>query len=1016
MHKFSYKQKMNRKRAFALVLAATMVLTGMPFSGGFSAGRVKAAPKEPTTYETFARPTGAEHQAWVSAVGIEKGYSHDQFISSFLTGFYGEDIASDTLTSAISTVSGVWSSQNDILMIGVEGISESSLLMDENGTAKFSYWGVQLGGSNINSGCAYTTPATSGRVLNLTSDGSISDGDTADKAFLLINTDLSSGGTNGNAWTKVNGEYTGKVYGVNNLASDPTGNGDIETASVSFEIDKVTIDSREGYYVKGQNISLGDAGTDKYWHLKKGTGTEEYFDSNSVFTLGEDVTADNSYEVEFEAVDRPAAATVTTAPTSAATVYTGSDQELVIAGTAANGTMVYKLEGETEFSESIPTATLPGTYKVHYKAKGHSVFPDTAIADSAEQVLPVTIDKGVISASSVTAPTSYDQTFNGSNLDLCSAGTATNAHYEYRLGTSGAYSADRPTKRDAGTYTVYYKLVYDESIFEPASGFPAEKKEGHFDTTIEKKEETVTETKTVASLKAGETVSFSLAAYTSLYGTIPSSEQTAFKRRFIEKKDTDYQDFNAVNFSSDGRMINLEVKNNVTDDGTFSFDIGGLELPNAVLTNQSCLYITVDSTKAVDVSVRLSESNYTYNGTPISGVTTTVSRNGQTISGASPTLRYTGTRTDGSSYSSTSAPRDAGTYSVTATIDNSSYMGESYPVSFTIVPAKAYITQPDTYGTLTLNPGDTYPVVRVKDSSNNDITSSCTITYTKDSLSERTYNLSGKIADNALGTYNVNVKTDRNHTFSQTPSVYSAMDKSSFTFAVKKKGDTSGNNNNGNSGGNSGNSGTTPTSGSQNPSEYTDLRTGEVIPSMVYVPTYDKAGNYLGKNSDGTVTITSTNLGASDKTSPAVFAEGAVYRMYNQNSGEHFYTKNPAERNNLAAAGWSYEADQTTKGIAATEDGALPVYRVFNPNTGLHHFTTNKNEAVMLKNIGWRYEGITLYAYNPSANKGTHVYRVYCPFPDPYGYNQHIYTTNAAEVAALVARGYVNEGIAWDVK
>ena len=114
--------------------------------------------------------------------------------------------------------------------------------------------------------------------------------------------------------------------------------------------------------------------------------------------------------------------------------------------------------------------------------------------------------------------------------------------------------------------------------------------------------------------------------------------------------------------------------------------------------------------------------------------------------------------------------------------------------------------------------------------------------------------------------------------------------------------------------------------------------------------------------------------------------------------------------------GWSYEADQTTKTISASEEGAAPVYRVYNPNSGLHHYTTDKQEALMLKTLGWSYEGISLYAYDKHYTKGAPTYRVYCPFPDANGQNQHIYTTNIGEVGALVALGYIDEGIAWRVK
>ena len=52
-----------------------------------------------------------------------------------------------------------------------------------------------------------------------------------------------------------------------------------------------------------------------------------------------------------------------------------------------------------------------------------------------------------------------------------------------------------------------------------------------------------------------------------------------------------------------------------------------------------------------------------------------------------------------------------------------------------------------------------------------------------------------------------------------------------------------------------------------------------------------------------------------------------VYRLYNPNSGEHFYTVNGYERENLIINGWNDE------GIGFYESGeGDDVYRVYNPN------------------------------------------------------------------------------------
>ena len=58
-------------------------------------------------------------------------------------------------------------------------------------------------------------------------------------------------------------------------------------------------------------------------------------------------------------------------------------------------------------------------------------------------------------------------------------------------------------------------------------------------------------------------------------------------------------------------------------------------------------------------------------------------------------------------------------------------------------------------------------------------------------------------------------------------------------------------------------------------------------------------------------------------------AEAAgMHRLYNPNSGEHFYTANTVERDKVRSAGWRYEGI----GWNAPSSGD-PVYRLYNPRT-----------------------------------------------------------------------------------
>jgi hypothetical protein len=125
-----------------------------------------------------------------------------------------------------------------------------------------------------------------------------------------------------------------------------------------------------------------------------------------------------------------------------------------------------------------------------------------------------------------------------------------------------------------------------------------------------------------------------------------------------------------------------------------------------------------------------------------------------------------------------------------------------------------------------------------------------------------------------------------------------------------------------------------------------------------------------------------------------------MYRLYNPNSGEHFYTSDTNEVASLNRVGWKSEGI----GWLAPKTGA-PVYRMYNANAGDHHYTLSTFEKDSLIKAGWKYEGIGWYsggtqqilrAYNPNAKAGAHNY-----------------TSSQSEQNSLLKAGWRNEGNAW---
>ena len=132
-------------------------------------------------------------------------------------------------------------------------------------------------------------------------------------------------------------------------------------------------------------------------------------------------------------------------------------------------------------------------------------------------------------------------------------------------------------------------------------------------------------------------------------------------------------------------------------------------------------------------------------------------------------------------------------------------------------------------------------------------------------------------------------------------------------------------------------------------------------------------------------------------------AYNPIYRLYNPNSGEHFYTLNSAEKDNLINVGWRYEGI----GWNAPKSGN-PVYRIYNRNAGDHHYTLSEKERDNLIKEGWEYEGIAWYS---SVEKSVPLYRVYNP--NCKGAGSHHYTVSKNEINNLITAGWRDEGIAW---
>lgn len=129
-----------------------------------------------------------------------------------------------------------------------------------------------------------------------------------------------------------------------------------------------------------------------------------------------------------------------------------------------------------------------------------------------------------------------------------------------------------------------------------------------------------------------------------------------------------------------------------------------------------------------------------------------------------------------------------------------------------------------------------------------------------------------------------------------------------------------------------------------------------------------------------------------------------LWRFYNCDTGEHFYTVKAAERQALIEMPqWLAEGI----GWMAPKTSSVPVYRVYNPNMDDHHYTLNQEERDTLVRLGWDDEGIGWYS---DPDEIAPVYRQYNPNATS---GCHNYTVSTSEKQALIGMGWLDENIGW---
>ena len=126
-----------------------------------------------------------------------------------------------------------------------------------------------------------------------------------------------------------------------------------------------------------------------------------------------------------------------------------------------------------------------------------------------------------------------------------------------------------------------------------------------------------------------------------------------------------------------------------------------------------------------------------------------------------------------------------------------------------------------------------------------------------------------------------------------------------------------------------------------------------------------------------------------------------VFRFYNPTTGARFLTDSKAESGQIQSdgQGWQLEGIGFNAANPSNDPNAAPVYRFYDAQTGDHFYTISQSEFNHANTLpAMRVEGVAFYE-DASARPGdTAVYRYY-----DTGSGQHLYTASAAEMNSLAA-------------
>ena len=403
--------------------------------------------------------------------------------------------------------------------------------------------------------------------------------------------------------------------------------------------------------------------------------------------------------------------------------YTGTDQTLVSADDITGGTIYYRVGENGTWQDTLPTGTDAGEYEIFYYVKGDANHENNGSEDEPMGSCKVTVTKKQITSSADGFEGIYDENASRS-IQVKVTDPAEGYKITYSTtGEEGSYTDENPSFTEVGEYTVYYRVEAGNN-YETTEGSATVKIAGatfaEGDITVVGYQGTYdgafhkisVETKGNA---AGATVTYSTTGEADSYtDEVPGFKnatditQTVYYK--VSKKG--YKDvFGSVEVSIARKNVTATVSVKEKEyDGTTDADVTatvdtGIENETLTVSGIIGTFASKDVADNIEVSINsdaltvtagegTKAENYnvicevrTSGKITAKPVTVAITANGGTYGsvkaaeaaldgvvevdqGIVPVkLTYTG-----NGYDSTDVPTQAGTYTVTASIDNGNYV------------------------------------------------------------------------------------------------------------------------------------------------------------------------------------------------------------------------------------------------------------------------------------------------------------------------------------------------------